>query len=303
MSPQIVVLGSLNMDLVIRVPHLPAPGETIRGHSFAQVPGGKGANQAAALGKLGARVQMVGRVGQDSFGTALIHSLSAAGVDTARVTRTDGANTGLALIFVDDRGENVIVLEPGANGLLTPTDVGTAADSIRNTGALLLQLEVPLEAVIQAAQLAKAANVQVVLNAAPARELPVALLELVDVLIVNETELFVVAGTDGGQQEAALALLARGVRSVLVTLGKEGSMLVESGGATYMPAFEVEAVDSTAAGDAFTAAYVVALLEGLDSRACLRFASAAAAIKVTRRGAQTGLASRLEVEDFLAIRA
>ncbi|MDQ3930329.1 MAG: ribokinase [Chloroflexota bacterium] len=301
MSPRVVVLGSLNMDLVVRVSRLPLPGETITGHSFAQVPGGKGANQATALGRLGAFVQMVGRVGQDAFGTSLIDSLGKAGVDISHVTRTDGASTGLAFIFVDDGGENMIVLEPGANGLLTPSDVSASGDSIFKADALLLQLEVPLETVIEAAMLARAASVLVVLNAAPARVLTEALLALVDVLVVNETELLMLAGTNGTQQEAVLALLARGVGSVLVTLGREGSFLATRQGTVYMPAFQVEAVDTTAAGDAFTAAYVMSLLEGLDSLACLRFASAAAAIKVTRRGAQTGLPSRKEVEDFLAI--
>ncbi|MDQ3707272.1 MAG: ribokinase [Chloroflexota bacterium] len=300
MSLQVVVLGSLNMDLTIRVPRLPQPGETITGHSFSKIPGGKGANQAAALAKLGAHVRIIGRVGQDSFGVSLVDSLTDAGVDTSLVALTDGVSSGLAFIFVDDAGENVIVLERGANGLLTPGDASAAKESIQKAGALLLQLEVPLETVIQAAQVAKSAGVQVILNAAPAELIPDLLLELVDVLIVNETELFVVSGSDRSLREATQALLARGVESVLVTLGRKGSMLVTNQGTTQMPAFEVEAVDSTAAGDAFTAAYVLALLEGFDSRSCLRFASAAAAIKVTRRGAQPGLASRLEVEDFLA---
>jgi ribokinase len=254
------------------------------------------------MSKLGARVRMVGRVGEDAYGAQLVESLTSAGVDAGMVARTGGASTGLALIFVDDLGENVIVLEPGANQRLTPDDARAASDVIRDAGALLLQLEVPLDTVLQAAQVAHEAGVRVILNAAPARALPGALLALVDVLIVNETELSLISGSSGGHEEAARSLLARGARSVLVTLGREGSLLVAHESTTHMPAFAVEAVDTTAAGDAFTGAYVVALLDGLDSRACLRFASAAAAIKVTRHGAQPGLPSRREVEDFLADR-
>jgi ribokinase len=300
MSPQIVVLGSLNMDLVLRVPHLPQPGETLAGHSFAQVPGGTGANQAVAMSKLGARVRMVGRVGEDAYGAQLVESLTSAGVDAGMVARTAGVSTGLALIFVEDLGENVIVLEPGANQLLADDDVRAASEVIQGAGALLLQLEVPLDTVLLAAQVARGSGVRVILNAAPARPLPDALLALVDVLLVNETELTLISGSIGGHEEAARLLLARGAHSALVTLGREGSLLVANEGTTYMPAFAVEAVDTTAAGDAFTGAYVVALLDGSDPRACLRFASAAAAIKVTRYGAQPGFPSRREVEDFLA---
>lgn len=299
MSPRIVVLGSLNMDLVVRVPHLPQPGETIAGHSFAQVPGGKGANQAVAMSRLGARVRMVGRVGEDAYGTQLVESLTSAGVDAGMVARTAGVSTGLALIFVDDPGENVIVLEPGANQRLTPDDVRAMSAVLQGADALLLQLEVPLDTVLQAAQVAHGSGVRVVLNAAPARPLPDALLALVDVLIVNERELALISGSRGGHEEAARLLLARGPLSVLVTLGREGSLLVAHEGTTYMPAYAVEAADTTAAGDAFTGAYVVALLDGYDPRTCLRFASAAAAIKVTRHGAQPGLPSRPEVEAFL----
>lgn len=303
MVARIVVLGSLNMDLVVRVQHLPAPGETLTGHSFFQAPGGKGANQAVAAARLGAAVQMVGRVGDDPFGTALLSSLGAAHVGTDHVSRTPGVSTGLAFIFLDDSAENVIVLEPGANGLLQVGEVDAAALAIRDACALLMQLEVPLDTVIYAALSARAAGVHVVLNAAPARPLGKELLGIVDTLVVNEAELAAIAGPCADLEAAASALLTRGPREVLVTLGREGCLLAGREGSIRVPAFQVDAVDTTAAGDTFTAAYAVALLEGRDPKARLRFASASAAVKVTRAGAQPGMPSRSDVEEFLMSRS
>jgi ribokinase len=297
---RIVVLGSLNMDLVVRVPRLPLPGETLSGHSFFQAPGGKGANQAVAAARLGGEVEMVGRVGDDAFGAALLDSLARAGASTGNVQMTTDVSTGVALIFVDDAAENVIVVAPGANGILSPSDAEAVASAIRQSGALIMQLEIPLETVQRAAAIAHDAGVHVILNAAPARDLPAELLALVDTLAINRSELAILSGSDAEPPEAAIRLLERGPHSVLVTLGPEGSLLVEQHAATFVPAFKVEAVDTTAAGDAFTAAYAVALLEGWDPEARLRFAGAAAAIKVTRQGAQPGMPARHEVDEFLA---
>ncbi|MFL5732100.1 MAG: ribokinase [Chloroflexia bacterium] len=299
---RVVVLGSLNIDLVIRVPHLPSPGETVTGHSFFQAPGGKGANQAVAAAKLGANVHMVGRVGGDAFGVALRESLRAAGADDSCVISTPDVSTGVALIFVDDEGENVIVLDSAANARLSTQDVEAASSQISEADALLLQLEVPLETVLRAAQAARNGTAHLILNAAPARELPGELFPLVDTLVVNREELAALSGSRAEPREAAGALLAKGCGAVLVTLGAEGSVLVREGEATHVPAFRVEAVDTTAAGDTFAAAYAVASLEGADPETRLRFANAAAALTVTRAGAQIGMPARAEVEAFLQAR-
>lgn len=300
MSGPIVVVGSLNMDLVTRVDRFPQPGETLHGHSSFRAAGGKGANQAVAAGKLGAVVEMVGRVGADDFGAALRQSLQAAGVGTTYVQPTAGISTGVALILVDAAGENVIVLDGGANSRLMPADVDAARPVIAGAGLLLLQLEVPLPTVERAAAVAHAAGVPVLLNAAPAARLPADLLRLVDTLVVNRTELAIVAGSGDSVTGMATGLLDLGPRAVLVTLGREGALLVRREGVIRQSAFAVAAVDTTAAGDAYMGAYAAAHLAGQAAAHCLRFASAAAAVKVTRPGAQLGLPTRQEVEAFLA---
>jgi ribokinase len=302
---RLAVLGSVNMDLVVRTPRFPLPGETLLGHGFRTVPGGKGANQAVAARRLGAEVSLVGRVGDDGFGQALHAGLAREGVDTAQLTVTPGESTGVALITVEDGGENTILVVPGANARVSPEDVDAACVALEGASALLLQLETPLPAVQRAVERASARGVRVLLNAAPAQPLPASLLAQVDVLVVNETEAALLAGTASSRavpEEDARTLLGAGARSVVVTLGREGALLVgRDGRRLTVPGFPVRAVDTTAAGDAFVGAFAVALAEGRAERDALVRGCAAGALAVTREGAQPSLPMREKVEAFLAL--
>ena len=304
MSARVTVADSLNMDLVVRAPRIPEPGETIIGGEFRTVPGGKGANQAVAAARLGAQVAMVGRVGGDAFGGLLLENLAAAGVDPAFVTRDPQAATGVALIEVDDAGQNSIVVVSGANMRLAPADVEAAAAAIGVADVLLLQLESPLETVTRAAQVAHAQGVTVILNPAPARPVPAGLLGLVDVLIPNESETALLTGLPVGDQEqaqaAAAALRRMGVPTVILTLGERGALLAYEGGAELFPAFDVTPVDTTAAGDAFVGGLAVALAEGRPLQEAVRWGNAAGALATTRLGAQPSLPTRLALDDMLA---
>ena len=304
MPARVTVVGSLNMDLVVRAPRIPRPGETIIGGEFRTVPGGKGANQAVAAARLGAQVAMVGRVGGDAFGGLLLENLAAAGVDPAFVTRDPQAATGVALIEVDDAGQNSIVVVSGANMRLAPADVEAAAAAIGVADVLLLQLESPLETVTRAAQVAHARGVTVILNPAPARPVPAGLLGLVDVLIPNESETALLTGLPVGDQEeaqaAAAALRRMGVATVILTLGERGALLAYEGGAELFPAFDVTPVDTTAAGDAFVGGLAVALAEGRPLREAVRWGNAAGALATTRLGAQPSLPTRQALDDMLA---
>ena len=301
--PHIAVVGSLNMDLVIRTPRFPSPGETIIGRDFHTIPGGKGANQAVAAARLGARVSMVGRVGDDGFGAQQLANLSGLGIDVSHIRRDPGAATGVALIAVDEGGQNSIILASGANMRLAPADVEAAEEAIASAALLLLQLEVPLEVVEQAAALARAHGVTVVLNPAPARELPPSLLRQVDFLIPNESETALLTGVQVEDMEAARQAATRlrtaGVGTVILTLGERGALLVDRMQATHIPGFQVEVVDTTAAGDAFVGGFAVALAEKQSLTEAVRFANAAGALAVTRLGAQPSLPTRVEVEAFL----
>jgi len=304
MPARVTVAGSLNMDLVVRTPHIPEPGETIIGGEFRTVPGGKGANQAVAAARLGAQVAMVGRVGGDAFGGLLLDNLAAAGVDPAFVTRDPQAATGVALIEVDDAGQNSIVVVSGANSRLSPADVEAAAAAIGAADVLLLQLESPLETVTRAAQVARAQGVTLILNPAPARPVPAGLLGLVDVLIPNESETALLTGLPAGDQEeaqaAAAALRRMGVATVILTLGGRGALLAYEGGTELFPAFDVTPVDTTAAGDAFVGGLGVALAEGRPLREAVRWGNAAGALATTRLGAQPSLPTRQALDDMLA---
>jgi ribokinase len=303
MNPHVTVVGSLNMDLVVRAPRIPQPGETIIGSQYRQVPGGKGANQAVAAARLGAHVSMVGRVGHDAFGQALLENLARDGVDHSSVLRHEGAATGVALIVVDDAGQNSIVVASGANARLSPGDVEAAEAAIRRADVLLLQLESPLETVTWAAEMAQARGLPVVLNPAPARPLPDSLLAMVNVLVPNESETALLAErpvTDRAQAEAAAhALLELGVGAVILTLGERGALLAEPDGVTHVPAFEVTPVDTTAAGDAFVGGLAVALAEGRALAEAVRWGSAAGALATTKEGAQPSLPTRDAVEALL----
>lgn len=290
------VVGSLNLDLVVPVPHHPSPGETVLGGDAFRNPGGKGANQAVAAARLGQPTAMIGRVGGDEAGSTLISALQAAGVDASRVVRTPGAPTGIALISVDERGENAIVVSPGANSRVTPADVEASEDILGSAGVLLLQLEIPIETVVAAA---RAASGTVILNPAPARSIPPSLLEAVDVIVPNRSELAVLAGAgaepaDDGQT-ARLAARIQGPGAVVVTLGADGAMVVEGGRTERIPAIPVEPVDTTAAGDAFCGALADALVRGKPLGEAARWAGRAAAVACTRPGAQPSLPSREDV--------
>lgn len=303
MSAHITVVGSLNMDLIVRAPRIPQPGETIIGRGFHVAPGGKGANQAVAAARLGARVSMVGRVGQDSFGTDLLNNLKEAGVDHTYVTQDPDAASGVALIEVDDAGQNSIVVASGANMQLSPADVEAAEAIIAGADILLLQLESPLETVARAAQLARAHQVTVILNPAPAQPLPAGLLSAVNILVPNESETAILTGLPVGDQSEIEAAGARlrdlGVETLILTLGERGAMLVTAGGSQLFPTFKVTPVDTTAAGDAFVGGLAVALAEGLSLPEAIRWGNAAGALATTRLGAQPSLPSRQTLEDLL----
>jgi ribokinase len=306
MKAKIIVVGSINMDLVIRSPRIPAPGETIIGGDFRHIPGGKGANQAVAAARLGAQVSMVGRVGWDAFAQSLLDNLAEAGVDHTHVVRDVGTATGVALITVDDAGENTIVLASGANMRLSPADVEAAESAIAAARVLLLQLESPLQAVTRAAEVASAHGVKVILNPAPApaEPLPAELLALVDVLIPNETETSLLTGLPVGNQsqaEAAAATLREmGVGTLILTLGARGALLAHEEQSELIPAFKVTPVDTTAAGDAFVGGLGTALAEGKPLAEAVRWGNAAGALAATQLGAQPSLPSREALEELLA---
>jgi ribokinase len=298
---KVAVVGSINMDLVVRVPRFPIAGETILGGGFQTIPGGKGANQAVAARRLGAEVAMIGRVGGDAFGSVLRQNLVQEGISTERLMVDDGQATGVALITVEDSGENMIIVVPGANGQITPADIDAACPLIAGADILLMQLEIPLQVAEYAAELAHARGVTLMLNAAPAQPLPPGILAQVDYLIVNEVEAGLLAGTATAHPaDGARALQAQGAQAVVVTLGAEGSLLVSQGGISVIaPSFAVHAVDTTAAGDAFAGAFAVAVAGSMAPEQALRWGNAAGALAVMRAGAQPSLPTRREVEKFL----
>ena len=304
MAARITVVGSLNMDLVVRAPRIPRPGETILGGEFHTAPGGKGANQAVAAARLGGHVSMIGRVGSDAFAQSLLDSLAADGVDHAFVTQDPEAATGVAFIVVDDAGENSIVVASGANMCLSPADVDAAEAVIADADVLLLQLETPLAAVARAAELARAHGATVILNPAPACPLPQELLALIDVLVPNESEAALLTDMPVGNQveakAAAVALCELGVGTAILTLGERGALLAQPGGTELLPAFEVTPVDTTAAGDAFVGGFGVALAEGRSLPEAVRWGNAAGALATTKLGAQPSLPTRQMVKRLLA---
>jgi ribokinase len=300
----IIVIGSINTDLVVRASRFPAPGETIQGEDLATIPGGKGANQAVAAARLGVKVAMVGRVGADSFGAHLIENLKQNHVDTTRVMRDETAATGTAVIVVDSHGQNSIVLSPGANAQVKPADVEPA--SFLEPKLLLLQLEIPIETVLHAARLAKESGLRVLLNPAPARELPDELLALADFIIPNETELSLLTGKTVSDirsvETAARSLVTREAQTVIVTLGANGALIVNKDGTKHIPSFKVNVVDTTAAGDAFIGGFAVGILGGQSLEDAVQYASACGALAVTKFGAQPSLPTSDEVKLFVRAR-
>ncbi len=301
---RIAVIGSLNMDLVVRTPRIPKPGETIIGaDDLHTIPGGKGANQAYASAMLGAEVSMVGRVGDDAFGEHLITNLKKAGVNTHHITRDSDASTGIAMIVVEQDGQNSIVVSPGANGHVSPPDVSRAEEVIRSASLILLQLEIPLPTVIKAAQVAKHQGIKVVLNPAPAQQLPAELLSLTDILIPNETEAAMLSGcdvgTDDGIRQAAARLCQSGAKTVIMTRGSRGASLITGNEIVHFPAVPIDPVDTTAAGDAFVGSFAVALAEGRSISEAVRYGNAAGALSSTKSGAQPSMPGREDLNKML----
>ena len=295
----ILVIGSLNADLVVRVPRFPMPGETISGGDLVTIPGGKGANQAVAAAKLGASVSMLGRVGNDQLGQMLIDNLTRHGVDASRVQKSDSA-TGTAIIQVDESGQNSIVLSPGANGQVSPADLEPAI----NAKILLLQLEIPVETVLYAAEWGKSRGMTVILNPAPARELPDQIFEYIDLIVPNESELSLLTDmnvSDYASAQAAIArLMERGANQVLLTMGARGALLqFDSDSGCFVSSHKVKVVDTTAAGDAFIGGLAAALARELTLPDALEYANACGALAVTKFGAQPSLPTAQEVENFI----
>ena len=307
MRPRLVVVGSANMDLVVKAERIPAPGETVLGGAFVRAAGGKGANQAVAAARLGAEVRFVGCVGTDEFGDTLAAEMESAGVHIDLLRRDRTEPTGVALIGVDGQGRNAIIVAPGANHRLLPSDIAAARCAIETAYAVVVQLEIPMDTVEAAVDAARAAGTKVILNPAPVREsspLSDALLAKVDFLTPNEHEAAHILGCSLADivdwPEAAIRLRAKGIGAVVITLGELGCVLADHQGARAIPAVSATPIDTTAAGDCFTGAMAVGLAEGLSLDDAARFASRAAALSVTRLGAQPSLPTRAEVDGLTA---
>ena len=291
------------MDLVVKSPRIPAVGETILGGDFIMTPGGKGANQAVAAAKLGAEVYFIAKLGDDIFAEQSLSNFKKEAVNTKYITQTREAPSGVALITVDDAGNNVIVVAPGANQILSPDDVKRARPDIVSSEALVAQLEIPLETVEFAAQLANDCSVPFILDPAPAQKLGPELLKMVDVLTPNETEAQILTGIEVTDEEsackAAKNLLECGVKSVILTMGAKGLLLVDNDKMEFISAVKVDAVDTTAAGDAFTGSLAVGLAQGKTLYDAALFANYVAALSVTKMGAQSSMPTREAVESFM----
>ncbi|MBT9775829.1 ribokinase [Clostridium sp. MCC353] len=303
MNEMIVVAGSLNMDMVTHVDHIPRAGETILGGDAKMVPGGKGANQAYAAGKLGGRVVMLGAAGTDSSGDQMVNNLNTVRVDTSRIQRSGQVTSGAAWICVNSEGNNAIVVIPGANQCCDASYIRENRQVIEDCGYLLVQLEIPMEAAVEAISIAHGAGRYVILNPAPGRDdIPREIFRMVDLITPNETELFQLTGESASGtsmeeiERQAQKVLELGVGKVLVTLGEKGSLLVGPEGKKRFEAPRVKAVDTTAAGDCFNGALAVRLAEGAGLEDAVRFAGAASAIAVQREGAQTSIPDRSEIE-------
>lgn len=303
MPKPIIVIGSSNTDMIVQLDRIPAPGETVLGGRFSTAAGGKGANQAVAAARAGGQVVFLARVGTDSFGEQAVAGFEADGIDTRFVIRDSAAASGIACIFVDRNGQNSIAVASGANLRLTPADIRAAEGTIAQASIVLLQLEIPLETVTAAVDIASLHCIPVILNPAPAQPLPDDLLAKCSILTPNEIEAGMLAGisvTDEISAKAAAQILrSRGVAAVIVTLGDRGALLAGCDHTAMIPAFKVKAVDATAAGDVFNGALAVRLSEGRSIEDAVRFASAAAAISVTRLGAQPSAPKKTEIEEFL----
>jgi ribokinase len=301
-TPQIVVVGSSNTDMVVKAERIPSPGETVTGGQFVMAAGGKGANQAVAAARLGAQVTFVAKVGGDMFGEQAVEGYRREGIVTDLILRDPENHTGVALIMVDDQGENLIAVASGANHALAPEDVERAAERIGAADLLMLQLEIPMDTVRHAAELAAEAGVPVILDPAPAAPLDDALLAKLSYLTPNESEAEGLTGVpvhdEASARAAARQLLDRGARHVIITLGTKGALVAGPQQTTLIPSYTVEAKDSTAAGDAFNGGLAVALARGLSLEEAVREASLVGALSVMRLGAQPSLPTADEVRRF-----
>ncbi|MHB9109923.1 MAG: ribokinase [Armatimonadota bacterium] len=296
--PKILVVGSTNTDMVVETTSLPAPGQTVLGGAFRMTPGGKGANQAVAAARAGGDVTFITAVGDDNFGTESIARFRTEGINTRHIVTCRGVPSGVALIMVDARGENLIAVAPGANAGLLPGDLAAAEAAFRENSFLIMQLEIPPESVQWAAERAAKSDATVLLNPAPMPPdgLPHALLQYVDILTPNEGELRALAPDAGSLEEAAARVLARGPKIVVATRGKRGATAFTPDGALEVPAVQVTPVDTVGAGDCFSACLAVALAEGHSLAGALHFAVAAAGLSTTRPGAQASMPARAEIE-------
>ncbi|MBO9600002.1 MAG: ribokinase [Cohnella sp.] len=303
MTAEIVVIGSLNMDMVVSLNQRPRPGETVMGTHFFMNAGGKGANQAVAAQKLGASVAMIGKLGSDTFADQLLMSLEQVGVECGAIEKVEGQETGIALVMLDEVGENSIIVAPGANLLLTPEDVRRHEQLIKQANLLMVQLEIPIETVMESVAIAKRYNVPVLLDPAPAQKLSAELLSMVDYIVPNETEIAQLTGRTVSDQVtaklAAVELLRSGVSTVFAKLGEKGVVVINTNSTHVVEPYKVEAVDSTAAGDAFAGAVGAALVKGKDVWTAAKFASAIGALTVTRKGAQASMPSLEDAERFI----
>ena len=297
----ICVIGSLNMDLVVNVDKMPKPGQTIIGSNFKEVPGGKGANQAVAMARLNGNVSMIGKVGEDGFGQTLINSLKNDKVDTTYIKTTKGA-TGVALITVDNNAQNSIVVSPGANFEVKEEDIDNNIEAIKNSDIVVLQLETPLNTIKYALKKSKELNKYTILNPAPALKLDDEIIKNVDLLTPNETELEIISGVsieiEEDIQKAAQIMIEKGVKELIVTLGSKGSLYINKEKSIFKKAYKVEAVDTTAAGDSYTAALAVALSKDKNIEEAMDFASKVGALSVLKEGAQSSLPTLEDVENF-----
>lgn len=297
----ICVIGSLNMDLVVNVDTMPKPGQTLLGGNFKEVPGGKGANQAVAMARLGGKVSMIGKVGNDSFGKTLINALNNDNVNTNHI-HTANCSTGVAFITVDKNAQNAIVVAPGANFELSKDDIDKNIDCIKNSDIVVIQLETPLETVKYALQIAKDLNKYTILNPAPAIKLNDDIIKNVDLLTPNETELEIISEmkieSKDDINKAAKKMIEKGIKELIVTLGSKGSLYINEEKSFFKSAYKVEAVDTTAAGDSFTGALAVALSNNKNIAEAMDFASKVGALSVMKEGAQSSLPTLKDVDNF-----
>ncbi|OBQ56825.1 ribokinase [Halodesulfovibrio spirochaetisodalis] len=302
-TKKLVVLGSVNADHILQVDSFPRPGETVTGHGYRVVPGGKGANQAVAAGRLGADISLIACVGDDDFGKNMLTAFAKDNIYTSGVISLPNTPTGIAIIYVDSKGENSIGISAEANAHLLPELVEPHMSLLDNADTILMQLETPLVTIEMMAKAAHAAGKNVVLNPAPARPLPDSLLANITMITPNETETELLTGvtvtTAEDAQEAAAVFHTKGVKKVVITLGSKGAFISDESGSRIIKGFTVSPVDTTAAGDVFNGALITALLEEKNMDDAIRFAHAAAAISVTRLGAQTSIPKRDEVDIFL----